>query len=277
MPPSVLVNSNSTSRSRWRAEAAAAWASWLAMTRERLYHAGLGLGLAVLLVLPFFQVAILALIYGVDSTLFRYALVAQAGYAFVTNTLFWVGEILDRERVKGTLPALFLAPCSRFAWLGGFTAAGLVETAIISAALVGAGRVGFGILYDPNLPALLLIAPLFLASLWGMGLVFSGLGLLLKKSNQLANLLYSVIMLIGGAYYPVADLPDWLRYPARCLPVGYGLQALADATLHHASLRDLAPDLLPLAGFAIALPILGALAFTWLEHLARVRGELDLF
>jgi ABC-type multidrug transport system permease subunit len=131
--------------------------------------------------------------------------------------------------------------------------------------------------FDANLPALALTMVLFIASLWGMGLIFSGLGLLIKKANPLANLIFNLITLIGGAYYPVAQLPDWLRYPARCLPLGYGMQALADAALEHASLRDLAPDLLPLAGFAVALPLLGALAFSWIERLVRVRGELDVY
>ena len=72
-------------------------------------------------------------------------------------------------------------------------------------------------------------------------------------------------------------MPDWLRYPARVLPLGYGLQALADAALHHAGWRTLAPNVLPLAGFAVAMPLLGALAFAWLERLVRVRGELDVY
>ena len=285
MLPNVRVNWNSSKRfgagqgrlNALGAELSAMAASWRAMTSERLYHAGLGGGFAVLLALPLFQVGILALIYGTDSDLFRYAIVAMAGNAFVMNTLFWVGEILDRERVKGTLVALFLTPCSRFAWLGGFTAAGLVETAVVAAVILGVGRFGFGVRFNPNLPALVVTMLLFLAALWGMGLIFSGIGLLLKKSNQLANLLYNIVMLLGGAFYPVAQLPDWLRYPARALPLGYGLQALADATLHHASWRALAPNLLPLAGFALAMPVLGALAFAWLERLVRVRGELDVY
>lgn len=279
MLPSAPANLSSSSPAlpAARAELAATWASWRAMTSERLYHAGFGGGLATLLALPLFQVAIVAVIYGPHSDLFRYATVAMAGNAFVTNSLFWVGEILDRERVKGTLVSLFLSPCSRFAWLGGFTAAGLAETAIVSGVILALGRVAFGVRYDPNLPALALTMLLFLAALWGMGLVFSGIGLLLKKSNQLANLLYNIVMLLGGAYYPVAQLPDWLRYPARVLPLGYGLQALADAALHDANWRTLAPNLLPLAGFALAMPLLGALAFRWLERLVRVRGELDVY
>jgi hypothetical protein len=52
---------------------------------------------------------------------------------------------------------------------------------------------------------------------------------------------------------------------------------LADATLHHAGIRALLPQLVPLAGFAIVLPIVGVLSFRLLERPVRVRGELDLY
>jgi len=247
------------------------------MTSERLYHFGAGGGFLTMLAIPIVQIGILAMIYGVDSRLFAYAVIAQSANAYVMNTVFWVGEILDRERVKGTLVALFLAPCSRFAWLSGFIMAGLVETTIVACVSLLVGRFAFGVTFDPNLAAIALVVPLFLAALWGMGLIFSGIGLLLKKANPFANLVFNVLILLGGAYFPVSELPDWLRYPARALPIGYGLQALADAAIYDASLADLAPNLVPLACFAVVLPVLGMLAFTWLERLVRVRGELDVY
>lgn len=286
MPPSAPASSNSSNaltdtristHGRLAGDLSASLASWRAMTSERLYQFGIGGGFLTLLAIPIVQIGILAMIYGVDSRLFAYAVVAQSANAYVLNTVFYVGEILDRERVKGTLVALFLAPCSRFAWLSGFVLAGLAETTIVAAVALLVGRYGFGITFDPNLAAIAVIVPLFLLALWGMGLVFSGIGLLLKKANPFANLVFNLLILLGGAYFPVAELPAWLRYPARCLPVGYGMQALADAALDHASLSDLAPDLIPLVIFAAVLPVAGMLAFTWLERLVRVRGELDLY
>jgi hypothetical protein len=41
-------------------------------------------------------------------------------------------------------------------------------------------------------------------------------------------------------------------------------------------MTDLAPQLLPLAGFTLALPALAVLTFRWLERLVRMRGELGL-
>ena len=139
------------------------------------------------------------------------------------------------------------------------------------------GTLAFGVRFHPNYPALLLTFVLFLASLWGLGFVFSALGLILKRSNDLANLLSPFATLLGGVYYPVVLLPLWLQIPARCLPLGYGMQALAAASLHGASIPSLAPQLLPLAGFAVALPLAGVWTFGWLERKIRDRGELELY
>jgi ABC-2 type transport system permease protein len=258
-------------------ELVAALASWRAMFAERWYLMGISGGMAVWVIIPMLQIVSFAIIYGSGSPLLHYLVVAQAANVFVMNTVFWVGEILDRERVRGTLVALFLAPCSRSAWLSGFILAGAIETIIVSAVALLFGRYAFGVRLDPNLPAVAVTAVLFLSALWGMGLIFSGLGLLIKKSNPLANLIWSVFSLLGGAWFPVSALPDPLRYAARCLPLGYGMQALADSSLRHASLRDIAPDLVPLACFAVFLPAAGILTFGWLERAVRVRGELDLY
>ncbi|HEX5506561.1 MAG TPA: ABC transporter permease [Thermomicrobiales bacterium] len=281
MLPSALASSNSTSRAT---PPRAVWltllviaASWRAMLAERLRLGGLLGYLAVWIIQPVFQIAISSLIYRGHPDLLRYVVVALSANSFVFSAIYFVGEILDRERVKGTLVGLFLAPCPRFAWLSGFALVGLVETTLSASAGLVFGYVALGVRFDPDWPALALTFALFMAALWGMGLVFSGIGLYLKKANQFSNLVSPVIMLLGGAYYPVAFLPDWLRYPARALPFGYGLQALADAALYHAGIRDLAGQLLPLAAFALALPVAGVVTFAWVERLVRERGELDLY
>lgn len=60
--------------------------------------------------------------------------------------------------------------------------------------------------------------------------------------------------LVGGVFYPVKVMPDWLQVISRLLPVIYSLNAMRQALLAGASWRALAPDLLILAAFAAASP-----------------------
>ena len=255
----------------------AAAASWKAKVKDRLHGAGLGGYLFMFMLYPVFEMSVAALIYTERPDLLRYAVVAISANTFLFNSIFYVGELLDGERMNGTLPGLFLAPCSRYSWFGGFALVGLVEAIFIVAVALLFGHYAFGVDYSPNYPSLLVSLALFLASLWGVGLIFGAVGLAIKKANQLSNLVFPFVILLGGVLYPVALLPVWLRIPARALPLGYGIQALADAMLYDRSIADLAPQLIPLAGFAVALPFAGVLAFRWLEVLVRQRGELDLY
>jgi ABC-2 type transport system permease protein len=248
------------------------------MIGERFGQGGLLGYLATWVAYPIFQIGIVALIYGTaNRDLLNYAVVALAANTCIFSTIYFVGEILDRERVKGTLIGLFLAPCPRLSWLTGFALVGVVEMTLSSAVALSFGYVVLGVRFDPNWGALALTLILFLAALWGIGIIFSAIGIYLKKANPFSNLVSPFMILLGGVYYPVALLPEPLRWIARLLPMGYGMQALADAALHDASLGALVPQLVPLAGFALALPLLGLLSFNWIERMVRVRGELDLY
>lgn len=259
-------------------ELRAAYAAWIAMLKERLEQFGRQGMLVIWAIRPIFDLAIAALVYaGGAKDLVPYIVVSMTANSLVWNSIFWVGEILDREREKGTLLSLFLAPCSRLSWLIGFAASGIVETSIAALTVGISGVLLFGVSFDPNYLTLAVTLLLFVASLVGFGLIMSGLGLITKHANELSNVVFPILLVLGGAYYPVSRLPEVPRILAHLLPLGYGFQALSDAALHHASLADVSSSLIPLLGFAVVLPISGALLFRTLERAVRRSGELELY
>jgi ABC-type multidrug transport system permease subunit len=183
-------------------------ASATSRTREVVSVAGSGGYIFLLVSQPIFQLLIAALIYRhVRPDLLSYSVVGVAASTFMSNTLYYIGQTLDEERLNGTLVNLFLAPCPRVGWLLGYAIGGLIPTVVGSLAAIVAAVTVFGVRFDPDYPALALSFVLFLASLWGMGFVFSAIGLILKRSNDLANLISPFMTLLGGIYYPVALLP----------------------------------------------------------------------
>lgn len=278
MWPSTPVSSTSTDRSF---DVAAAWravvASWRAKFVEMLAFAGTGAILSWI-VFPAFPVLIIGLIYrGARPDLVGYIVIAAAANTVVNNMTTYLAGLLDEERLNGTLVGLFLAPCPRASWLIGFTFGAIVDTFLGAAVVLAVGIAAFHVGLDPNYPALAVTCVLFLIAIGGLGFILTGIGLLLKDGNSLSNLVFPIFTFLGGVWYPVALLPIWLQVPARCLPLGYGMQALASAALRHAGIAALAPQLIPLAGFAIALPLGGLWLFGFIERRIRIRGELDLY
>ena len=106
-------------------------------------------------------------------------------------------------------------------------------------------------------------------------MMVGAIGVAIRNGNQLSNLLFSSILLVAGTMYPVDRMPDWLRIPARCLPFSYGMESLIASVTESASIPDMRSSLLPLAGFALILPMLGIAAFRRLEHVSKRNGTLE--
>lgn len=278
MWPSMQASSISTDRefglgAIWLAVVA----SWRAKFVEMLAWAGTG---AVIgwVVFPAFPVMIIGLIYrGARPDLLGYVVIAAAANTVAQNLTLYLTTLLDEERMNGTLVGLFLAPCPRASWLIGFTLGGILDSLISAIVVLGVGMVAFHIRLDPNYPSLVLTGLVFLIAIGGLGFILTGLGLLIRDGGTLSNLVFPIFAFLGGVWYPVALLPIWLQVPARCLPLGYGMQALASASLHHAGITDLAPQLIPLTGFAIVLPLFGIWMFSFIERRIRIQGQLELY
>ncbi|MEJ7839403.1 MAG: ABC transporter permease [Thermomicrobiales bacterium] len=224
---------------------------------------------------PIFSLLSVALIYRNDERLRDYAVVAGSASAFIFLMIYGAGQMLDEERQRGTLGALFLAPAHRFTWLGGFQLMTLAEMLFSATISLTIGSLIFGVDLSVNISALVVSLMLFCSALWGLSMIIGSIGVAIRDANQLSNLLFNVIVILAGTMIPIDRLPDWLQIPARCLPFGYGMEAIVGSLANGSSIGDLQSSLWPLAGFAIVLPILGTAVFRVLEQRSRAHGALE--
>jgi ABC-type polysaccharide/polyol phosphate export permease len=247
-----------------------------AVAKTRLQTSGVPFYLMVWVSFPIFNLLLIALIYRDDPPLRNYAVIAGAGLALLFGMQFNASEILDRERQKGTLGNLFVAPAPRFSWLAGFQLFAITESLVTAALSVAIGKAVFGLPLRIAPLTLLVTLALFVTAMWGFSMIVGAAGVALRNANQLSNLVFPILQLVAGTLYPISLAPGWIEVPARCLPFGYGIQALVDSVTEGASLADVSGDLWPLAGFAIVLPVLGIAAFRAVERRTRIRGTLEL-
>lgn len=247
-----------------------------AVAKTRLQTSGVPFYLMVWLSFPVFNVLLVALIYRNDPSLRDYAIIAGAGLAMLFGMQFNASEILDRERQTGTLGNLFVAPAPRFSWLAGFQLFAITESLVTATLSVSIGKAIFGLPLHIAPATLLVTMALFIAAMWGFSMIVGAAGVALRNANQLSNLIFPILQLVAGTLYPISLMPGWIEVPARCLPFGYGIQAMVDSVTRGASFADVSGDLLALGGFAVALPLLGIAAFRAVERRTRVRGTLEL-
>jgi ABC-2 type transport system permease protein len=225
---------------------------------------------------PIFNLLTVALIYRDHPALRNYAIIGGAGMALLFGMQFNSGEILDGERRRGTLGNLFVSPAPRYAWLAGFQLFAVCESLVTAVLGVALGKAAFGLPLHVAPLTLTVTLALFIASMWGFSMLIGAVGLAIRNANQLSNLVFPIMQLVAGTLYPIALMPAWVEVPARCLPFGYAIQALADSVTQGDTIPELSGQLLPLAGFAAGLPLIGIVAFRAIERRTRGSGALEL-
>jgi ABC-2 type transport system permease protein len=223
-----------------------------------------------------FSALTVVFIYRGSPDLRDYAIVGGAGLSLLFAMQYNAGQALDEARRVGTLGNLFVSPGARYVWLAGFQLFAGIESLVAATFTVAVCASAFGMSVAIDFVSLAVTLLLLLACMWGFSMVVGSIGLALRDANQLSNLLFPLMTLVAGTMYPIALMPDWVRIPARCLPFGYAMQAMVDSVVSDASLTELRSDLLPLAAFAVVLPLLGIAAFRAVERRVRMQGTLEL-
>ena len=163
------------------------------------------------------------------------------------------------ERRYGVLRRLSTTPMPRSVLLLAKT---LAVTAVEIAQVALLAVVGLALGWSPHGSALEVLGLLLLGTA-----AFSGLGLLLagtlraEATLAAANLIYLLLLVLGGVIFPLTDFGDGLRHVLEQLPISALTSGLRLVLLHgdHASLHDW----LVLAGWAVGSIAIASRTFRW--------------
>lgn len=188
--------------------------------------------------------------------------------------IFGVIATVSNERQYGTLPLLLGSPANR---LVTFMSRSLVNV-IDGIVSVVFGLVLTVILYgidlrSANLAVLGLCILIISMTTAGLGLLFGSLGLVIRDSVIIANVVYYGLLIFCGVNFPVSRLPGVLQAVSYALPLTRGVQAARAAVA--------GADIGHVAGLLVGELLVGALyaglgyaLFRFLEGWAR-RGGLQ--
>jgi len=144
-----------------------------------------------------------------------------------------------------------------------------------SSLLVG---IGFGATFDIADPIVASVAlVLVFVSALSIGVACSGLFILSRNANPLANFLQTPVYILAGFYFPRSVLPDWLEPVGGLLPITHALEALRGSMLNGAGWVDLYDELVVAALASGAFLLLGIWSLRRVDHELRRTGSLNLF
>lgn len=211
---------------------------------------------------------------------FAFVLVGVAFYNYLTVALTSFASRIRNEQLTGTLEAMLVTPTrtpmvilSSSLWDFTFTSFRVV---IYLAVGLGVSRIAaqpIAIHWGGLLPFAVILALTILA-FCGTGIIVASVVIYLKRGEPINALIVSASALLGGVFYPVERLPEWLMKVSALLPITYALRGIRSALLEGASLGALLPEIRVLTIFVAALVPVGLLVFRWSLRAARRDGTL---
>lgn len=191
------------------------------------------------------------------------------------NSVFWgIGYALKNDMDSGVLESTWLTPVPRPILLIGRTFSSLLTTTLVSLAMLLLGALLFG--FSPTGNVLLALVPVIpmLIGLYGFGMAFAAIVLLMRDANTLVDVSSYLVGLFSGAQFPVGVLPRFLLPISLALPLTYGYDAVRGILLKTNTLLPVEYEVGLLVIFMFLMIGFGMLVFNRMERKVRQRGTL---
>ena len=207
----------------------------------------------------------------------RYVVIGNVIQSIAATTLYAISDLPGTEKHVGTLSPLMQTPASLFCVFLGMSILNIGAGLISSTLSLCYAQVVFGIdLTAANLLSVVVIILLTVFSLTGFGMMIGSVGLRLRTSSIIANIVSYIGLLICGVNFPLSYLPEWIQAVASVLPLTYGVEAMRGA-VDGASIASLSGDLLMMVGLGLVYFLISIVMFRMFEKLARNNGSYDMF
>ena len=230
-----------------------------------------------LLVAPIVQILLFAYIgrsAGLESD--GFFVIGNAVQYSAIPCLFAMANTIAGERWTQTLGIVLVTPARRLPLFLGRSLPVVLNGWLVSMFSLVVGS----LLLDVTIPVsawapLALVVAVASASCTGLGLVNAALGLRVRETAVLSNVLFGVLLIFCGVNVPLSALPGWAATLGTWLPLTHAIEA-ARALANGGSLGSV----LGLVGHEVALGVvygaIGMLALRLLEVEGRRRATLEI-
>jgi ABC-2 type transport system permease protein len=230
-----------------------------------------------LVVAPIFQILLFVFIgrsAGVESDKF-YVIGNAVQYASIP-CLFSMTNAISGERFQQTLAYLLVSPAGRLSLFLGRAVPVVVNAMFVAAfSLVVTSLILRIHIPRATWPSIALAIAVSSFACTGLGLICAAIGLRVRETAVLNNVLFGLLLIFTGANVAVSELPEWMQWISNRIPLTHGIQAarqLADG----ASLADVSGLLATELVIGIVYTVVGYQAIRFMERESRKRASLQV-
>jgi ABC-2 type transport system permease protein len=213
--------------------------------------------IALIMVVPIVVMTLIGLSFP-ESNMLDYIAPALLATLALFFSFLLTGISFLRERSQGTLERLMASPVSRLdivvGYLCGFFLFALTQTLIVLFFTIYVLDVTF----HGDLWQIFVFQVVIIAGAVNLGIFTSTFARNEFQMIQFIPLIILPQVFLGGLLWPVEQMPDYLQWLAKILPLTYAVDGLRDIMLDGKNLLDVGFQLSVLVGFAIVISVVTA-------------------
>lgn len=180
-----------------------------------------------MLVVPIFQILLFAYIG-------RSAGVANDEFYVIGNgihnaslpCLWAMTHAIAGERFQQTLGYILVTPARRVPLFLGRALPVVANGFLVALFALVVGGAVLGVTFSPvTLASIAVVTFISAFACTGLGLVNAALGLVIRDTGLLSNMLFGLLLVFSGANVPLDVLPDWIETLSHGLPIRHGIEA----------------------------------------------------
>lgn len=207
---------------------------------------------------------------------FSFVLIGVAFFSYLNVSIKGISTSIREGQKLGTLEALLVTQTNIPTVIISSSLYSFIWASFKVAVYIFLGVAVFGInMGQANLAGAFLILLLTVTSFTSVGIISASFVMILKKGDPVGWLFTSLSALLGGLYYPISVLPEWLRHVSYLLPVTYALEGMRLALLQGNSVSQLLfSNIMPLFLFSCIMIPLSVIIFGHAVRRAKKEGSL---
>ncbi len=209
---------------------------------------------------------------------FTYLIVGSVASFVIAEAVSAIPSLIGSYITSGTLEQLLTTPIRWPSLIGGLSVYGFVWVALRALVLLVTAWIwATSTIAWPRMLEFTLIMALLGIAYLGVGLVAGALVLSVRSSLFIPQAVATLSALLGTVYFPVGVLPPAFAPFAGFVPTTPALRAARQILLRDQNLSVVLPELVQLAGWALAGAIIGGACFHLALQHARRAGTLTQY
>jgi len=214
--------------------------------------------------------------YGGDY--FAFVIIGVAFSSYLEVSVNSMSRKIREGQMMGTLEALLATQAELPTIIISSSLYSFLFTSVRVLVYILIGVIVFGLnIGGANYPGAIIILVLSIIAFSSIGILSASFIMIFKKGDPVARIFSSLSWLLGGVYYPIEILPQWLEKVSLFLPITHSLEGMRFALLKGYDLRALMPSIICLILFTVIVMPVSLLFFSSAVKFAKRDGSLTQY